>query len=73
MNELLNAFVHEHKVMTVLLCITAILAVVGAVGTYYFDWDLIQMAIDTKDKIIDWAYVPFNRSFDGIKSFALDW
>lgn len=70
MNEILNEFVHKHKVITVFLCLATILGIVGAIGTYYFDWDLIQMAIDAKDQIVQWAYVPFNRSFDGIKEFA---
>lgn len=70
MNEILAEFVHKHKIMTVFLCLAIILGIVGAIGTYYFDWDLIQMAIDTKNQITDWAYAPFNRSFDDLKNFA---
>lgn len=70
MNELFHEFVHEHKVMTAFFGLVCIGALVCAVGTYYFDWDLIQIAMDTKDTVIQWVYTPFNRSFGDLKDSA---
>lgn len=71
--EYIKHFMEKHPVWTFLIILMMILGLVAAVGVYYFDWDLIQMADDLKNKIMDVAYKPFDRSYDDLKSTVNGW